>query len=323
MARASFYRALKTPRVSTHYRRSHFRRIPDDQRQQILTTMNSVRFSDMSPPEIYATSLDEGTYLCSIRTMYRILKENLQNIQRRQSAHRYYKRPELLAIRPNQLWSWDITKLMGPAKWTYYYLYKIIDVFSRYVVGWMVAYRESATLAQALIADTCLKQEILPGTLTVHADNGPSMTSRLVVHLLADLGITKTHSRPHVSNDNPFSEAAFKTLKYRPDFPERFGSIEDARRFCMNFFWWYNQEHHHSGIALLTPVDLHYGRAKTIVKNRISVINQAFMEHPERFVKGQPVIHQPPTEVWINKPIFKEQPINVSLNSINNLSHSY
>ncbi len=277
----------------------------------------------MAPPEIYATALDEGSYFCSIRTMYRILKENSQHVQRRQHAPRNYKRPELLACKPNQLWSWDITKLMGPAKWTYFYLYKILDVFSRYVVGWMVAYRESASLAEGLIADTCLKQEIVPGTLTVHADNGSSMTSRLVAQLLADLGVAKTHSRPHVSNDNPFSEAAFKTLKYRPDFPERFGCIQDARLFCRDFFQWYNHEHHHSGIALLTPYDVHYGRAASVVYQRTTVMNQAFSSHPERFVNGIPVVHQPPPKVWINKPKVNENAQNVTLNIINKLSHSY
>jgi putative transposase len=309
--------------IAVHSSRSHFRRIPDEQRQLILSTMNSQRFCDMSPPEIYATSLDEGSYLCSIRTMYRILKENLQHIQRRQSAPRNYKRPELLACKPNQLWSWDITKLMGPVKWTYYYLYKILDVFSRYVVGWMVAFKESSSLAQALIADTCLKQEIVPGTLTVHADNGPSMTSRLVVHLLADLGVAKTHSRPHVSNDNPFSEAAFKTLKYRPDFPERFGSIEHSRQFCHDFFNWYNHQHHHCGIALFTPYQVHYGMVNAALQKRTIIMNQAFQNHPERFVKGIPIVPQPPKEVWINKPIVKEQDKNVSLNTNNQLSHCY
>jgi len=191
------------------------------------------------------------------------------------------------------------------------------------VVGWMVAFKESATLAKTLIADTCLKQEIVPGTLTVHADNGSSMTSRQVAHLLADLGVAKTHSRPHVSNDNPFSESAFKTLKYRPDFPDRFGSIEDARRFCRDFFKWYNHEHHHSGIALLTPYVVHYGSVTLVLQQRTSTMNQAFSCHPERFIKGAPVVHQPPKEVWINKPIIKEHAQSVSLITSNLLSHSY
>jgi putative transposase len=261
----------------------------------------------MAPGEIYATLLDEGAYLCSERTMYRILARQGQTTIRRQSAPRNYERPEILATRPNELWSWDITKLKGPVKWTYFYLYKIIDVFSRYVVGWMVAFRESASLAEDLIAETCLKQEIVPGTLTVHADNGPSMTSRLVAHLLVDLGVAKTHSRPHVSNDNPFSESAFKTLKYRPDFPERFGSIEHARVHCQHFFGWYNTDHRHSGIAMLTPHQVHYGSFQQTLNQRSNTLVSAFLEHPERFVRGVAAAKQVPSEVWINKPTVKEQ----------------
>lgn len=323
MARATFYRALKKRYPSQQQRSTNIRRIPDEQRQQIIGTLNSERFCDMSPPEAFTTLLDEGAYLCSIRTMYRILSENQQNVQRRQSHPRNLPRPELLATKPNQLWSWDITKLKGPCKWTYYYLYTILDVFSRYVVGWMVAYRESAALAEALIADTCLKQEIVPGTLGIHADHGSSMTSQLVAHLLAELGVAKTHSRPHVSNDNPFSESAFKTLKYRPDFPERFGSIQDSRSFCRDFFPWYNHEHHHAGIAMFTPYEVHYGLVERIATQRRIVLLGAYRQHPERFVKGAPVINLPPMEVWINKPDVKEQHEIVSLNTINKLSHSY
>ena len=192
--------------------------------------------------------------------MHRILAENGELRERRnQLRHPQYKKPELLATGPNQVWTWDITKLLGPAKWTYFHLYVILDIFSRYVVGWMVAPRETAELAKRLIADTCQKQGIIAGTLTIHADRGTSMTSKPVALLMADLGVTKTHSRPHVSDDNPYSESQFKTLKYRPEFPERFGSIEDSRAFGQTFFPWYNQEHHHSGIALLTPEMLHYG----------------------------------------------------------------
>jgi putative transposase len=295
MARATFYREIAKHPAPPRAGKSHFRRIPDPQRQVIIDLLNSMRFCDMAPPEVFSTLLDEGSYLCSIRTMYRILKENRQNVQRRQSHPRNLPRPEILATKPNQLWSWDITKLKGPFTWTYFYLYKILDVFSRYVVGWLLAYRESATLAEALIADTCLKQEIVPGTL------------------LADLGVTKTHTRPHVSNDNPFSESAFKTLKYRPDFPQRFGSIEDAQQFCREFFHWYNHEHHHSGIAMFTPYEVHYGLADHIAKKRAIVLQQACLRNPERFVKGTPIVKLPPHEVWINKPIFKEQPEKMSL----------
>jgi len=223
------------------------RRLTQEEELRVLEILNSQRFRDSAPGEVYATILDEGKHICSERTMYRILARHGMTKQRRQSSPRNYKKPELLATRPNQLWSWDITKLKGPTKWTYYYLYKIIDVYSRNVVGWMVAHGESAALAEGLIADTMLKQEIKPGQLTIHADRGSSMTSVTVGQLLADLGVTKTHSRPHVSNDNPYSESAFKTLKYRPGFPECFGSIEDARTFCQAFFIWYNTEHRHSG----------------------------------------------------------------------------
>jgi putative transposase len=256
----------------------------------------------MAPGEIYATLLDEGIYLCSERTMYRILSRHGQNRIRRQSAPRVYVKPELLATRPNELWSWDITKLKGPVKWTYYNLYKIMDVYSRYVVGWMVAHRESAVLARDLIEETCRKQEILSGTLTIHADNGSSMKSNTLGQLLIDLGVAKTHSRPHVSNDNPFSESAFKTLKYRPGYPERFGSIEDARLFCRDFFAWYNTEHRHSGIAMVTPEHVHYNTHREVMEKRARTLSGAWNHHPERFVKGKPVVKNVPGEVWINKP---------------------
>ncbi len=219
-------------------------------------------------------------------------------------------KPELLTTCPNELWSWDITKLKGPTKWTYYYLYKVLDVYSRYVVGWMVAYRESAALAQDLIAEACLKQEIIPGSLTVHADNGSSMKSGTLAQLLTDLGVSKTHSRPHVSNDNPFSEAAFKTLKYRPGYPERFGSIEDARLFCREFFTWYNTDHRHSGIAMVTPENVHYNSHQIVLNARLLTLVKAYQLHPERFVKGTPLVQKVPSEVWINKPINKKQEVH-------------
>jgi putative transposase len=240
--------------------------------------------------------------------MYRILADASEVRERRdQRRHPVYARPELLATGPNELWSWDITKLRGPARWTYYQLYVILDVFSRYVPGWMVATRESAALAERLIADSVAKQAIVPDSLTIHADRGTSMTSRPVALLLADLGITKSHSRPHVSNDNPYSEAGFKTLKYRPEFPDRFGSIEDARAFCQGFFAWYNTCHRHSGIALFTPADVHYGRASELLEVRAGVLAGAYATHPERFVKGPPLPRPVPAEVWINPPL-KEVP---------------
>jgi putative transposase len=306
--RASWYRFLKPPvdPSSESARRSH-RRLTDAEEQVVLDVIDSERFQDMAPAEIVATLLDEGIYYCSERTMYRLLEKYGQNTQRRQSQPRSLPRPELLATRPNELWSWDITKLKGPVKWTYFYLYKILDVFSRFVVGWMIAYRESAMLAEDLIAETCLKQEIVPGSLTIHADNGSSMTSSSVGRLLIDLGVTKTHSRPHVSNDNPYSESAFKTLKYRPDFPDRFGSIQDARGFCQNFFRWYNMEHRHSGIVMMTPYSVHYGVDEKLRQQRSTVLMQAYVNHPERFVNGVPSLKAVPGEVWINKPIVKDQ----------------
>ena len=269
----------------------------------MLAALHSERFVDQSPAAVYAALLDEGTYLCSERTMYRLLEGAGEVRERRdQLRHPAYAKPELLAGRPNEVWSWDITKLLGPAKWTYFYLYVLLDIYSRYVVGWMVAHRESATLAKKLIEESVKKQSIARGQLTVHADRGSSMTSKPVALLLADLGVTKTHSRPQVSNDNPFSEAQFKTLKYRPEFPDRFGSIEDARAFCVGFFDWYNNRHYHGGLALLTPATVHYGETATVLKQRGETLAAAYAAHPERFVQRAPQPAEPPTAVWINPP---------------------
>lgn len=311
-SRASFYRSRK-PKQSAADRVSH-RKLTKFEEERVLETLNSERFRDMAPGEIYATLLDEGIYLCSERSMYRILSRNKQNLQRRQSSPRLYTKPELLATAPNQLWSWDITKLKGPAKWTYFYLYKIIDVYSRFVVGWMVEYRETGALAKEFIDDTCAKQEILPNQLTLHADKGSSMTSRTVGQLLADLGVTKTHSRPHVSNDNPYSESAFKALKYRPGFPECFGSIEDARAFRRMFFEWYNNHHRHSGISMHTPVSVHYNEYQKIQVKRSIVLMDAYLKHPERFVKGASKPKPVPNEEWINKPEGKTQQVEMVTN---------
>ena len=273
-----------------------------DERQAVLDVLHSDRFMDDSPAQVYATLLDEGTYLASERTMYRILAGRGESRERRaQLRHPVYAVPELLATRPNQLWSWDITKLKGPVKWTSYSLYVLLDVFSRYVPGWLLAHHESGTLADRLIDET-VKQEGITGGLTIHADRGPSMTSKPVALLLADLGIIKSHSRPHVSNDNPFSEAQFKTLKYRPGFPSRFGSIEDARAFCRSFFSWYNTQHRHSGIGLLTPETVHRGRGEQVRAARQVVLADAYAAHPERFVRKQPEPPPLPTAVWINPP---------------------
>lgn len=275
-----------------------------DERERIMTVLHTERFIDQAPRAVYATLLEEGQYLASVRTFYRLLAQAGESRERRaQRRHPNYAKPELLATAPNRLWSWDITKLKGPVKWTYFYLYVILDVFSRCAVGWMVAERESSQLAKRLIRHSCERHAISPGQLTLHADRGSSMKSKPVALLLADLGVTKTHSRPHVSDDNPYSEAQFKTLKYRPDFPRRFGCIEDARAHCQAFFDWYNHDHRHSGIALLTPADVHTGKAEQRIQTRQATLTSAFEIHPNRFKGRTPVADRPPREVWINKPV--------------------
>lgn len=306
LARASYYRLQRSiPRSPTE--RIHPRALSVGEQQEVLRVLNSERFWDQAPGEVYATLLDEGKYLCSERTMYRILTEHQQVRERRDHIQHFcYQAPELIATRPNEVWSWDITKLLGPAKWTYFYLYVILDIFSRYVVGWMLAYRESAELAKKLIKQTVERHAIAPGTLTVHADRGASMTSNPVAFLLAGLGITKTHSRPYVSNDNPYSESQFKTMKYRPEFPDRFGCYQHAHQFCGEFFPWYNHEHHHSGLGYLTPYEVHYGLAQKRREQRAAVLQQAYERNPKRFVQGVSRPALLPTVAWINKP--KEMP---------------
>jgi putative transposase len=306
--RATYYRWHQPKASGPAGPRRVPRALAPEERQQILAILNDDRFADLAPAEVYATLLDEGKYVCSIRTMYRVLQEHAQvQERRRQLRHPHYHAPELLATGPNQLWSWDITKLKGPVKWSYFYLYVILDVFSRYVVGWMAALQESATLAQRLIAQTCARQGIAEGKLTIHADHGPSMTAKSVALLLADLGVTKTHSRPHVSNDNPYSESQFKTLKYSPAFPDRFGSLQDARSFLLDFFQWYNSMHHHSGLGLLTPFDVHHGLAEARLADREAALRKAFAATPERFVRGVPTPPPLPQAVWINKPRRMDQ----------------
>jgi putative transposase len=313
--RASFYRqrpllgpALFGLPLAPVARRTPARALNVGERECVLALLNSERFQDCAPAAIHATLLDEGLYLCSTRTMYRLLEEDGATRERRaQLTHPEYQKPELLASAPNQLWSWDITKLRGPAKWTYFYLYVILDVFSRYIVGWMVAPRESAELAKKLIEETCDKQRIEPGQLCLHADRGSAMRSKPVALLLADLSVTKTHSRPYTSNDNPYSESHFRTMKYRPEFPDRFGCIQDSRAFCQTFFPWYNDEHRHSGIGMMTPAMVHYGLAAAVRENRQTALDRAYAEHPERFVKRPPTPPHLPKEVWINKPLNSEE----------------
>ena len=279
------------------------RALSPPEKEAVVEVLHSRQFIDKAPAAVWAELLDEGRYLCSIRTMYRILAERLEvRERRRQRRHPQYSKPELLATGPNQCWSWDITKLKGPVKWSYYYLYVILDIFSRYVVGWMVATQENSRLAKALIAQSYSKQAIVSGDLTLHADRGSSMSSKALALLLADLGVTKSHSRPHVCDDNPYSEAQFKTLKYRPEFPARFGTIQQARTFCREFFDWYNRDHRHSGIGLHTPEDVHYLTAIATRRNRAQTLEAAHALFQERFPNGKPVPPPLPEAVWINPP---------------------
>ena len=311
--RSSLYRRRRRLRPHVALPRQPVpRRLAEAERSIVLETLHSPRFVDKSPGEVFATLLDEGVYHCSERTMYRILEDSKEVRERRnQRRHPEYKKPELLAVKPNEVWSWDITKLKGPAKWSYFHLYVILDIFSRYVVGWMIADRESSAHAKRLIRTCCENQSIARGELTLHADRGASMKSKVVGQLLADLGVTKTHSRPHVSNDNPYSESQFKTLKYRPEFPKRFGSIQDAKAFGRPFFDWYNNEHRHSGIAMLTPACVHYGLADEALNARHKVMISAQEQHPERFVCGPPKLVIAPKAAWINPPTqLESSPVN-------------
>lgn len=309
LPRATFYR-LKSPALepqSKANRKRPARALSVEERERVAQVLYEERFVDKAPATVYAALLDEGIYLCSISTMYRILRERDEVRERRkQLRHPNYKKPELLATGPNQVWSWDITKLKGPQKWRSYHLYVILDIFSRYVVGWMISTRESGELAKELIDETCTRQSVQKENLLLHSDRGPAMTSKSVALLLSELGVVKSLSRPHVSNDNPYSESQFKTMKYQPMFPERFGSIQDARAFCVDFFKWYNEEHYHSGLALMTPASVHFGKASARNQQRQKVLNTAYLEHPERFVKSAPKVLELPTEAWINRPKDEE-----------------
>ena len=299
MPRSRWYRKenkSRRPGVST-------RALSGAEREEVHQILNTPRFADQSPREVYASLLDENRYICSYRTMYRILHEYQEVRERRNQLRRpIYQKPELLAKAPNQVWSWDITKMRGPVKWSYFYLYVVLDIYSRYVVGWMIALQEAAHLAQELVEETYKKQGIQQGQLILHSDRGNPMTSKTMAYLLADLGVTKSHSRPYVSNDNPFSEAQFKTMKYQPSYPKRFGSLLEARAWAREFFSWYNHCHHHSGIALLTPAVVHSGRAAEVVQIRQATLETAYKHHPERFVRGLPKPEPLPKAVWINPP---------------------
>jgi len=305
VARSSFYRARNPqPAKASRPRPLSARALTAAERATVRDTLNSERFADKSPYQVYATLLDDDqAYLCSISTMYRILRQHDEVRERRnQLQHPIYSKPELLATGPNQLWSWDITKLRGPATWSYYQLYVILDIYSRYVVGWRIATRESDQLAEELIAESCFKQGITPDQLTLHADRGPSMRSKTVAQLLLDLGVTKSHSRPYTANDNPYSEAQFKTVKYRPDYPDRFASIDHAHNWGQTFFKWYNTDHRHTALGLMTPAAVHFGQAEKLIQHRHQTLQSAYQRHPERFVKGLPQPLTPPAAVWINQP---------------------
>jgi putative transposase len=306
--RSSFYRAQLPPAPSLASSSAPVlptppRALRPAEKEQVREVLNSERFQDQAPREVYATLLDEATYLCHWRTMYRILDQYQEVRERRnQLRHPVYAKPELLATQPNELWSWDITKLRGPRPWSYYYLYVILDVYSRCVVGWLLTEHESEELAKQLIDETCVKHGILRGELNIHADNGSPMISKSVAQLMIDLGVTKSHSRPHVPDDNPYSEAQFKTMKYRPDYPDRFGCAADARAWAQAFFTWYNHEHHHTGLGLLTPASVHSGQAEAVLAKRQQTLQEAYVAHPERFVKGRPKPASLPEAVWINPP---------------------
>jgi len=303
VSRATFYRSTNRTETTAGTRTSPPRALTAGERARALDVLNSERFCDASPAEIYATLLDEGEYICSERTFCRILQEEYQIRERRnQLRHPAYVKPELLATGPRQVWTWDITKLRTQRKWEYLFLYVLLDIYSRYVVGWMVAEHENAEHAKRLIAETCRKEDIREGTLTIHSDRGAPMMSKTLAQLLADLAITKSHSRPHVSNDNPFSESQFKTLKYWPGFPGRFSSIFHATTFLREFFEWYNLRHPHEGIAMLTPAVVHSGRAQDVLEARQAVLDKAYREHPERFVRQRPVVGELPEAVFINPP---------------------
>jgi putative transposase len=304
VAPSSWYRAQQpSPARQEHASPTPVRALGAAEQAAVHTLLNSERFQDQSPYEVYATLLDDGLYYCSISTMYRILRQHDEVQERRnQRQASAYTKPELLATGPNQLWCWDITKFKGPTTWLYYYLYVMLDVFSRYVVGWLLADHEAADLAQQLMTSSYHKQGVEPGQLTIHSDRGAPMTAKTVAQLLRDLGVIQSHSRPYTADDNPFSEAQFKTMKYRPDYPNRFDSQEDALLWARTFFTWYNNEHHHTALGLMTPATVHYGQADRLTAQRQAVLLAAYQQHPERFVNGPPKPPQLPDAVWINPP---------------------
>ena len=302
MSRSRYYRAQK-PKAAPAPRPRPPRALSDDERAKVLATLDSDEFMDKAPAQVFAKLLEDGTYLCSIRTMCRILAANAQVRERRaQRQHPAYTKPQLVATAPNQVWTWDITKLPGPTKGTYFALYVILDLYSRYIVGWQVARRESAAVYQELVKACCKDQRVVPEQLTIHSDRGSPMTAKSTALLYVDLGIAKSHSRPYTSNDNPYSESNFRTMKYRPEMPDQLGSLEHARQVVRALVAWYNDEHYHIGLSLLHPADVHHGRAPDIVAARQRVLDAAHAAHPERFVRGRPTQKAPPPAAWINPP---------------------
>lgn len=316
MPRATYYRhQYNDGEVEHSCRKSPKNALSGEEKQQVLNLLHGDRFIDKTPYEAFNALIDAGEYYCSTRTMYRILEAQDESSDRRiQRNHRDAIKPELIATKPNEVWSWDITKLRSDRKWTYFYLYVVLDIFSRYVVGWMIADCESKELARRLIQKSALKQGIQPQQLTLHSDNGPSMTSHTVSQLLDTLGITKTHNRPYTSNDNPFSESQFKTLKYYSEFPGQFTDISSAEKFCQKFFWWYNKDHYHSGIAWLTPETVHYGYASSVLDKRHQTLLKAYARNPTRFNNKQPKLKQLAPAVYINPP----QGVKINLENLKN-----
>lgn len=300
--RSTLYRA-RQPKPEPKSRPTPSHALSADERAEVRAVLNSERFMDLAPRQVYAALLDEGRYLASVSTMYRVLRVHDEVRERRAvRRHPVYKKPELLATGPNQVWSWDITVMRGPLKWQHFALYTVLDIFSRYVVGWMIAETQTSELARQLVSESARKQGIVPGQLTLHSDNGTPMKGKPLVALLDDLGIDRSHSRPHTSDDNPFSEAQFKTMKYRPDYPDRFPDIDAARRWARTFFGWYNHQHYHSGLNLLIPASVHYGEAAAIQQQRQATMAAAYAVNPRRFAAGLPQVKSAPNAVWINPP---------------------
>jgi len=303
-SRSTLRRLLRGPCIAQTRRARHVpRQLSDDERATILALLHSDRFADLAVPQVVAQLLDEGRYLCSESTMYRLLRANAEVLERRRIArHPEYRKPELLATGPRQVLSWDITKIRGPEKGIWYSLLVMLDIFSRYIVGWCVVRRSNAKVAEHFVSEIVEREKLEPGQVIIHNDRGTEMTAETFCAHLDALGITRSSSRPHVSNDNPFSEAAFKTLKYHRDYPERFGSLEDARSFFRGFFPWYNFEHRHSGIAMLTPATVHNGKADIVLADRHAAMLIAHAAKPERFINGKPKLRMLSPEVWINRP---------------------